>query len=227
MAMQKPGDDGDPKSDPAPDGGDPKAPDPKTGEPKTFTQEQVDRMMGTVRSEERGKFPDYSDLQKDSEALKALQAKDLSDAEKNQLALQEEQKKTETLTEQMKSTAINAEIRVQASQLGIVDPDAAAALVNRSSISYDSETGAVTGVVDALNTMLETKSYLKAPEGTVHPNTNARDGKTAVDAKASALNAQELEAANLLGVSGDRYAVQKAAGVNPAPMEQPAEKTSA
>ena len=144
--------------------------------PKTFTQEEVNALMGRTRQEERGKFADYETLKEKAAAADAAAAAQLSKEER--LAQEKADFKARlTATEQrIAETAIAAEIRVKAASMGIVDPDAALALINRKAVSFSD--GNVTGVDDALAALVEAKPYLKGQSGKpAAPNLNANGGK--------------------------------------------------
>ena len=158
--------------------------DKPTGKPepdavlKAFTQEEVNAMMGRVRAEERGKFPDYARLKERAGVADTLEKSNLTEKEKSDRAAAEWQRKAVDAEARVADTAIRADIRVQAVQLGIVDPDAAVALIDRSGIGYSDEEG-VRGVADALTALVAAKPYLKgaAPAKPVAPNLNGKDGK--------------------------------------------------
>ena len=149
-------------------------------DPKTFTQDEVNAMMGRVRSEERSKFPDYDKLRARAKVADDLERASLTEKEKASLAAAEWQRKAVDAEGRAADMAIRADIRVQAVLKGIVDPDAAVALIDRSGIEYSDENG-VKGVADALDALISAKPYLKGAGVTkpVAPNLNGKDGKPA------------------------------------------------
>lgn len=149
--------------------GDPMAAGAAT-EPGAFTQDQVNQMMGKVRSEERAKFSDYSRLKERAQKADDLEAANLSDKEKLERKAADAERKAIDADARIADTAIRAEVRLRSVQKGIVDPDAAYALIDRTDIVYSDEEG-VTGVDTALDTLLVNKSYLKAPNVSA-PNLN-------------------------------------------------------
>ena len=154
-----------------------------TAEP-TYTQEQVNQMMGKTRREERGKFSDYGTLKE-----RAAKADEVEQAEKQAQAADQR------IAEALISTAI----QVQAGQMGVVDPEAASLLIDRSNVRYSAEAG-VSGVEDALTQLLENKPYLKATNRT--PNINPEGGQPDNPVR---LTAAQREAAKYLGMTEEQY----------------------
>ena len=146
--------DGDPKGDP-----DPK-PAPATPAPdvKTFDQADMDALAGKIRAEERAKQPtDYDEMKT---KLKTLEDANLTDAEKQQREIATLQRTASDADERIATIAITSEIKVEAAQMGLVDPEAAVLLLDRSAVSYTEE-GGVVGVKEALATLVEQRAYLK------------------------------------------------------------------
>jgi len=96
---------------------------------------------------------------------------------------------------------IASEVKVRASQLGIIDPDAAYLLLDRSNVRYG-EDGGVTGVDEALTQLLEDKPYLKGSPNRA-PNLNPQSGEPAPTLR---LTDDQREAARLMGITEEDYA---------------------
>jgi hypothetical protein len=145
-----------------------------TDGPRTFSQDEVNQMMGRVRQEERGKFGDYDDMKTKAAKLTELEQAQMTETEKLRAENEKAKADVAAATQRATETAIRSEIRVKAAQLGIVDPDAAYLLADRSNVQYQ-EDGAVSGVDEALTALLEAKPYLKGhrPEA---PNLNGGSG---------------------------------------------------
>jgi hypothetical protein len=168
---------------------------------RMFAQDDVNRMMATVRREERSKFADYTQLKDRAARADELEQAQLTEQEKlTQRATEAERLATEA-TSQMASVAISAEVRVQAVQLGVVDPDAAYLLMDRNSVSYDPATG-VTGAKEALTRLLEEKPYLRGTPART-PNINPEGGQPA---PVTRLTEDQREAARLMGITEEEYA---------------------
>lgn len=111
-----------------------------------------------------------SDLLKFKEGIEAerLTANEKQERERQKLEQQyaELQKTHENALRQSQERIVNYEVRLQAAKMGIVDPDAAAKLLDWSELEYD-DAGAPTNVEDLLSDLLKAKPYLKAQGRTV------------------------------------------------------------
>ena len=177
--------------------------EPPTTEPTTersFTQEEVNRMMAQTRREERGKFSDYGELKTRATRADELEQEKLTEAERMEARAIEAEKKATDAQQQIASAMIASEVKVRASAMGVIDPDAAYLLLDRSNVHYDAEAG-VSGVDDALAGLLEAKPYLRSANRT--PNLNPETGQPAQSVR---LTADQQEAARLMGMSADEYA---------------------
>ena len=177
--------------------------EPTTTEPTTersFTQEEVNRMMAQTRREERGKFSDYGELKTRATRADELEQEKLTEAERMEARAIEAERKATDAQQQIASAMIASEVKVRASAMGVIDPDAAYLLLDRSNVHYDAEAG-VSGVDDALAGLLEAKPYLRSANRT--PNLNPETGQPAQSVR---LTAAQQEAARLMGMSADEYA---------------------
>ena len=156
---------------------------------QTFTQEQVNRMMAQTRREERGKFSDYSELKTRATRADELEQEKLTEAERMEARAVEAEKKATDAQQQIASAMIASEVKIRASAMGVIDPDAAYLLLDRSNVHYDAEAG-VSGVDDALAGLLEAKPYLRSANRT--PNLNPETGQPAQSVR---LTADQQEAA--------------------------------
>ena len=167
---------------------------------QTFTQEQVNRMMAQTRREERGKFSDYGELKTRATRADELEQEKLTEAERMEARAVEAEKKATDAQQQIASAMIASEVKIRASAMGVIDPDAAYLLLDRSNVHYDAEAG-VSGVDDALAGLLEAKPYLRSANRT--PNLNPETGQPAQSVR---LTADQQEAARLMGMTADEYA---------------------
>ena len=177
--------------------------EPTTTEPtteQTFTQEQVNRMMAQTRREERGKFSDYGELKTRASRADELEQEKLTEAERMEARAVEAEKKATDAQQQIASAMIASEVKIRASAMGGIDPDAAYLLLDRSNVHYDAEAG-VSGVDDALAGLLEAKPYLRSANRT--PILNPETGQPAQSVR---LTADQQEAARLMGMTADEYA---------------------
>jgi len=123
---------------------------------------RVDR-EARKRLDARAKELGFESIEAMESALKA--ARERADAEKTELekareaAAKAEEERKRAL-DAANQRLIRAEVKVVATELGIVDPDAAYALMDRSEVSVV-EDGSVQGVREALEALLKAKPYLK------------------------------------------------------------------
>lgn len=129
---------------------------------------QVDELRAALKkanSEAAKRRREYSEAAKKAEELDRLkaetEAQKLSETERLQKQIADLQTKLDTTQKQGKERIVQYEVRLQAAQMGIVDPDAAARLLDWDAIEYD-ENGSPVNVKDLLQELLKEKSYLRA-----------------------------------------------------------------
>ena len=149
----------------------------------------------------RGQYGDYAQLKERAAKADELEKAQLSDQDKLEARAHEAERKAEAAIQQVASAVIASEVKVRASQMGIIDPDAAYLLLDRTNLSY-AEDGKVSGVDDALTQLLEDKPYLKGLPNRA-PNLNPQTGEPA---PALRLTTDQLEAARLMGLTPEQYA---------------------
>ena len=177
-------------------------PEPEGQRPeRTFTQDDMNRIQAQTRKEVRNQFADYSQLKERAAKADELEQAQLSEAEKLEARALEAERKAATAADQIAAAKIASDVKVRASQLGIIDPDAALLLVDRSNVRYSDESG-VTGVEEALTHLLEDKPYLKGAPNRA-PNLNPQSGEVAPSLR---LTEDQREAARLMGIPEEQYA---------------------
>lgn len=167
-----------------------------------FTPEQqayIDRINSKTRRDERNKFKDYNDLKARAARADELEQAQLTEAEKMEARAIEAEKKVTDAQQQIADAMISSQVKVRASQMGVVDPDAAYLLLDRTNVQYAD--GAVTGVDDAIASLLEDKPYLRGTNRT--PNINPESGQPV---QAVRLTDLQLEAALMMGLTAEEYA---------------------
>ena len=167
---------------------------------KSYTQDEVNQIMGKTRREERGKFSDYGTLKERAAKADELEQAQLTEKERLEARVEQAEKNSQAADQRITEAMIATAVQVQAGQMGIVDPEAAFLLVDRTNIRYTAETG-VAGVADALTQLLESKPYLKGPNRT--PNINPEGSQADAPVR---LTAEQREAAKYLGMTEDQYA---------------------
>jgi len=133
-------------------------PEEKSDKPKTFDEDYVHGL-----NKENAKWrTNVRDLEKQVETLTQFKT-DAENSKKTEVERLTEEKtrlEREIVDRDTAQTvlAIKTEVRLQAQKKGIIDPDAAYALVDLTQIEY--EDGKVTGVDKALNNLIKDKPYL-------------------------------------------------------------------
>lgn len=151
--------DPDPKPDPTPDPKSDPTPD------KTFSQADVDRIVQDRIARVKATPPDdYDDLKAKAARLDELEAAQKSELEKTQdkLAALERERDDARLAAQ--ETALRSSIIAEAAKKNVVDPDAVLALVDRSSLEFDSD-GSPKNVESVVSALLDAKPYLTGKNG--------------------------------------------------------------
>ena len=126
---------------------------------KTFTQEELDAVIADRLKREREKTKDYADLKKKAEEYDKWQASQMTEQEKLQKELAAAQSKAGIALAAANERLIKAEVKAQALALGIIDPDAAYALMDKTSVKVD-DAGNVAGVKESLEALAKAKAYL-------------------------------------------------------------------
>lgn len=142
--------------------------DPKAGGEQTFTQAELDRIVGERLAREKEKTKDYDDLKKKAAAHDKAEAEKLSEVER----LTKEKGEAESRSAQAIATAnarlILAEVKLVSATAGIPADklDAAVKLADLSGVKV-ADDGTITGAKEALEACLKAYPFLKAPAGAV------------------------------------------------------------
>jgi hypothetical protein len=157
---------------------------------KTFTQAELDAVIADRLARERDKFKDFEALKTKAAKLDELEKANLTEAEKLKADLAAAQAAGAERISRAQALLLKAEVKSVAAELGIVDADAAFALMDRANVKVE-DNDSVTGVKPALEALLAAKPYLKAAaQTTVGGATNPGEG----GAGAATLEAQLDEA---------------------------------
>lgn len=158
-------------SDSTPPTADPTAPPaPRQGEQdaepeRTFTQADIERIVGERLARERSKFGDYDDLKAKAAQFDELESKNKTELEKAREAAQTAQTERDQALNHARDLMVRAALLHAATAAGAVDPEAVVQLADRSEVTID-DAGAVTGADTAVKALLDTKPYLvKNTEG--------------------------------------------------------------
>jgi len=171
------------------------------GQQRTFSQEDVNRIQAQTRREVRNQFSDYAELKDRAAKADELEHAQLTEQEKLEARATEAERKAASAAGQVSAAMISSEVKVRATQLGIIDPDAALLLLDRTNVRYSEDSG-VTGVDEALTQLMENKPYLKGQSNRA-PNLNPQSGELT---PALRLTEDQREAARLMGMTEEEYA---------------------
>lgn len=167
----------------------------QTDTPKTFTQDEVNAMMGKVRSDTNAKFSDYDTLKERAKVADQLETDKLSAQEKAEKRAVDAERRVIDSDARVASGAIYAEVKVLATQMGFIDPNEAYALVDQTAFRYEDGVG-VTGVTEALEALLTKSPHLKGSTTPPAPNLN-RNERTPAPATAPLTDAERQMAHRL------------------------------
>lgn len=129
--------------------------------PRTYSQDDYDRTIGRIRSEERAKYADYETLKEKAERYDEAANAAKTAEEKLQEQLADRERELEQLRTSQREAVINSAIGQAASKLGVVDLDAATKLIDRSALEFD-DSGAPQNVEQLVEGLVQDKPYLAA-----------------------------------------------------------------
>lgn len=157
----------DPTADPTPPSG---QQDPDSE--KTFTQAELEKIVGERLARERSKYGDYDTLK-----AKASKFDEVEQANKTELEQARDREATAVAARDealahARDLMIRAALLQAATAAGAVDPDAVVQLADRSEVTID-DTGAVTGADTAVKALLDTKPYLVKTDPASSPTSGA------------------------------------------------------
>ncbi len=159
---------------------------------KTAETQAVDAQESISLEEARKLRSEANNLRKRMKAYEEAeqQARDaqLSEAERAKKQAADLQSKHEAYVKQTQDRLIRYEIERQASALGIIDPDAAARLLDRADLEYDDD-GNPTNAEKLLHKLLKHKPWLAPKPADPAPETPATPAQTAHATQAPAVPA--------------------------------------
>src|SRR5690348_370120 len=123
---------------------------------KTFTQEEVNALIGSTRKEERGKFSDYNDLKAKAEKYDQVEKEKLSDAEKAKADKEAADQRAAAAIKTANERLLKAAFIAEAAKLGAKIPaDAyALAIADGAQVSVDDK-GEALGVAEAVKALVD------------------------------------------------------------------------
>lgn len=140
-----------------------------------LSDEEFEKFFEDERAFKHPRFKSLNERAKKAEQYEKekeeAEAKRLEEEGKYQELAEKERARADELEKKMKESKIENLIRTEALKQGVVDDEAVAKLIDRSTIEVDSD-GNVSGVDGAVKSLLETKPYLKG-NGATTPNIGA------------------------------------------------------
>lgn len=191
------------------------APDPEP--PQAFqpitSQEQFDRMIQERIARVRATPPaDYAELQAAAAKLAELEAEGLSELEKERAKREAAEKRAADLEASGRETRLRAAIISEAAKPDrrIIDPEAVVLMLDRSGLELDTD-GNPTNIAKAMDSLLEARPYLVAPEAglTPRPRPGADQGarpkaaNQVTEAELASLSPEQIVAARREGRLAD------------------------
>jgi hypothetical protein len=139
--------------------GQPSADDAGKPKAKTFTQAEVDAIANKAKMQARKEFADYNDLKTKADEFDKLQESTRSNEDKLRTAHDRAVRERDEALTRSRNTLIRGSIISAASRLGVVDPEAVAALLPKDELIVEGEE--VLGVEEAVKALLVKKPYLR------------------------------------------------------------------
>ena len=172
------------------------------GQSRTFTQEQLDAIVGERATRAKGAaisellgelgLEKADDLKALVKATKERQASEQTETQKLAAQLAEAQKRETTLAAKLREQALALQVQAAAQKVGIVDAEVALALV-RSGIEFNDD-GVPQGVEAALTALAQAKPFLKAQSGGGSPTNPPRAGATLTKEAISKMTPDQINA---------------------------------
>lgn len=130
---------------------------------RTFTQAELDRIVGQRLAEERSKYADFDAFKAKATKFDEIDAASKTEVERLTQQLAAAQAQAQVATEQSRATLRRAALMSEASKAQAVDPDVVLALLASDDTIAVADDGSVQGAAEAVARLLEAKSYLRAP----------------------------------------------------------------
>lgn len=147
-----------PAPPPTPPPPDPTPPAPPP-EAKTFTQAQLDAIVKDRLAREQAKFAGFDEIAAKAAKFDEQEAANKSDLDKANARAEAAEKAAVAAKATVQDALKRVAVTTAAMKANAVDPDAVFALLDQSKVTV-ADDGTVTGVDDAVKSLLESKPYL-------------------------------------------------------------------
>lgn len=135
------------------------------------SQGEFDRRLGAKLNQQRERIfaleqqlADFDAVKEKASKLDELEQANKSELEKAQARIIELEKKAADADTRAQEHLLRAKVIAEAAKKDVVDPDAAFALLDRSTLEIGND-GAPTNIAEAMEQLLEARPYLVAPSG--------------------------------------------------------------
>ncbi len=181
---------------------------PKQDAERTFTQEELNAIVQDRLGRERKKFEDYDDLKTKADKWAELEESQRTELEKAQNRATELEAERDKALLEANSRILSASVMSAAALAGAAHPGDAFALVDLAGLSIGDD-GKVTGATEAVKVLVEAGRLVISGK----PHAPGLDGGAGAGDrpgdKKLVLSAEELQAAQKMGVTAEQYAKAK------------------
>lgn len=169
---------------------------------RTFTQRHVDNLLArqkraflTGQQDETFSVPrELQELRAKADKFDELQRESQTELERATTRAAEADKRANDAAERAKGALLKAAVIAEAARKNVVDPDAAFALIDRTSLNFDDD-GSPTNIAEAMETLLKAKPYLVG---------GGRAGNADLGARTAATGPSQLTHADLKNMTPEQ-----------------------
>lgn len=173
-----------------------------------FDAERAKRTIMNLREVEKQAKATAKEKKQLEERLAELENAALSEQEKQAKRLAELEATHAEWQAERQDLILRTQFLMLAPSLGVSDPELALAVLDRAALEYDDD-GNPTNLAEITLSLLEAKPILRGVPTASAPTPRIDTGAGRQAAPAPSLTAEELEAANELGMTPERYAAMK------------------
>jgi hypothetical protein len=136
---------------------------------RTFSQADVDRIVQDRLARQKAQYQGFDDYKTKAEQFDEMQAAQMSELEKANKRAADLERALADATAQRQESILRASVVAEGAKRNVVDPYAALALLDRSTLEFDDQ-GNPTNIATAMDSLLAQRTYLVAPAGGTRGN---------------------------------------------------------
>lgn len=171
---------------------------------ETFTQQQVDAIIGQRLIREREKYGDYDQLQEQAEKWQQAEAARLTELERLQARVKTADSEKQQALQRAEQHLVRAAFMAAAAAVGAAHPEDAYSLADKVGIKV-AEDGKVTGATEAVEQLVRgERLVMRGKPNAAKLNGGAGSGKR-LDSKHTDPTAEQLAAAQKMRLSIEDY----------------------